>query len=373
VTLNYEHLTNSCRFDYFLYQFDYVDQQKMPTTKLFFLPERVIPDEFYNTCSKEADFSRAELRPYWVVMDMGGEWVHKVVDIIKATPEPRRSDPRPHRTTEMLGQPKPPSSLPLPDLHHVEVFHRRFFYTIMSRCAEHQSGLILVLSRAHPLGDFAYCRYAWTAQERHDFFQHHKVPCTMSHLPSATPVVPLLLYTRKREATTRGPSLTAAEFLRLNTFPQARLLIFDVFGVEGSSIYGPLLVVPSDDIRPTAAQVDLFQSNSIKIKDEEFEGRVPLLAELLYTGLNPTDYIMSAAGPLLYDSDEDPWEDVWKLFERSSNLESFNFPQKSTIQRYPASYQLSLHEIHQSLVDQHVLQERDDFIEVKSDDSNYED
>lgn len=306
-------------------------------------------------------------------MDTRGEWVHKVVDIIKATPEPRKSDARPHRSTELLEQPEIPSRLPLSDLHHTETFHRRFFYTIMSRCAAHQSGLIIVLSRTHPLGDFAYCRYAWTAQQQQDFFQYHKVPCTISHLPSTTPVIPLLLYTRKREATTRGPSLTATEFMRLNTCPQVRLLIFDVFGLDGSSIYGPLLVVPSDDIRPTTAQVNLFQSNSNKSKDEEFEGRVPLLAELLCTGLNPTDYIMSAAGPLLFDSHVDPWEDVWKLLESTSCLESFNFPRDSTIQRYPASYQLNLQEVHQILIDQHALHERDVFTEAhgnESDDEN---
>ncbi|KAH3968351.1 hypothetical protein HBH98_172240 [Parastagonospora nodorum] len=351
------YFTEYARFDYLMYQFNYVDQQKRSTTKFFFLPECKIPDEFYQTLSKEGDFSRDQFRGYWITMDVHGEWLHRIIDIINATPNPRKPGNRPCRPADPTE--KPPT-VPRPpfELHYVELFFRRIFYALMSQCAARLSGLIVVLSRVHPMGDFAYCRYTWTTQEQEAFFSHQTVPCTITQLPSSTPIVPLQTYTRKREATSRGPCLTASEFQRLNMWPQPRLLIFDLFGQEGASLCSPLLVIPSDDIRPTTEQVALFHLNSSKDKSEEFESRAPLLAELLYTGLNPIDYTISTGGPLLFEPDTHQWEDLWKLLERMSRLENFTYPHNSNIARSPATYRVDLKQVHQCLVDRHALIEK---------------
>jgi hypothetical protein len=166
-----------------------------------------------------------------------------------------------------------------------------------------------------------------------------------------------MVYTKNRESTSRGPTLTAAEFERLDMCPQSRLLIFDLFGQDSHDLFGPLLAVPSDDISPTDKQCALFESNRGKGKEDEFEARVPLLAELLHTGLNPIDYTISTAGPLVFEEEINPWGGLWVLLNKASGVQKFSHPY--TCSRDPTNFRVPLQEIHQSLADRHSLVDRE--------------
>jgi hypothetical protein len=160
------------------------------------------------------------------------------------------------------------------------------------------------------------------------------------------------MYTKFREITSRGPYLTTAEFQRLNEDSQHRLLIFDIFGKDGYDLYSPLLAVPSDDISPTQDQIALYKLNSAKNKDTEFENRVPLLTELLHTGLIPTDYVISTGGPLVFENDANPWGALWELLNKFSGVSQFAYPADNHC-RYPNRYRVTLRELHQCLVNKY--------------------
>ncbi|KAL6163521.1 hypothetical protein ACJQWK_11098 [Exserohilum turcicum] len=66
------------RFDYLLYQFDYQDRQRLAWTQFFFIPEKVLPDEFYTTKAKDASFDREDFKPYCITLDDTGERLHKI-------------------------------------------------------------------------------------------------------------------------------------------------------------------------------------------------------------------------------------------------------------------------------------------------------
>ena len=161
-----------------------------------------------------------------------------------------------------------------------------------------------------------------------------------------------MLYTRSRECTSRGPTLTAAEFERLDFCPQNRLLIFESFGQDSHHLYSPLLAIPSDDISATTEQCTLFDTNRGKDKDHEFEGRVPLVAELIHARHNPTDYAISASGPFVFDR-MSPWCELWSLLHACSSTKVFVHPRRSSHQRQPSSYQVTVRELHQVLADRH--------------------
>ncbi|CAO2652463.1 Nn.00g007460.m01.CDS01 [Neocucurbitaria sp. VM-36] len=294
------YFTDYEQFDYLFYQFDYQDHQKTAWTQFFFLPESVIPDMFYLTEAKEADFSRDEFKPYWFEMDMGGRWVQQVA-------------------------------------------LRGFKGLLLSFPVRTPSGTTVTAGTSGPL------------RSRKHFSRMSAFLVPSLNSPKTTTVVPFIVYTKNRESTSRGPTLTAAEFERLDTCPQGRLLVFDLFGQDGSEVYSPLLVIPSHDLSSTEEQCTLFESNRGKDKDEEFEGRVPLLAELLHTGLNPMDYAISAGGPNLFESGMNPWGELWALLDQASGIDDFVYPHASSYPRRPSEYRVTLQELHQQLVDRHAL------------------
>jgi hypothetical protein len=309
----------------------------------------VLPEEFYVTETKESSFDRAEFKPYWIHMDQSGQWAKRVYEIIQQTRCPRLEGTRPSR--QHIAADKIPR--PAPNLGKFRRFYEDLFYTVMTQCATRCSGLLIVLSRGHPQGDLAYCRYSWTTEEQRLFLEDKTLPCTIDGLPPTTPLVPFHVYTRSSEVTSRGPNLTTAEFQRLNEDPHRRLLIFDLFGADGHNSYSPLLVIPSDDISPTHDQVALYRLNSAKHKVGDFQDRVPLLAELLHTGLIPTDYIISASGPLLFETDADPWGELWVLLNKFTGVDEFTYPNGNYCRR-PREYRVTVQELHQRLADKHM-------------------
>ncbi|KAJ5062906.1 hypothetical protein J3E74DRAFT_266404, partial [Bipolaris maydis] len=132
---------------------------------------------------------RDTFKPYWIAMDSDGAWVKAVYEIIQRTPEPRLPGKRPHRPLGKSSQPDTrmnASTIRQPSLLQTEVFFGNVFFTVMDQCAARRSGLVIVLSAVHPMGDLAYCRYNWTKQEQEAFIMHKKVPCTITELPRET-------------------------------------------------------------------------------------------------------------------------------------------------------------------------------------------
>ena len=83
-----------------------------PRVEFFFLPERVIPDSYYSSESRTADFEIAAFndgpdvlgrRGYRVHMDVDKRWIQHISDIIAENPQPRRAGERPlRRSADML-------------------------------------------------------------------------------------------------------------------------------------------------------------------------------------------------------------------------------------------------------------------------------
>ncbi|USP75476.1 uncharacterized protein yc1106_02750 [Curvularia clavata] len=342
------------RFDYLLYQFDYQDRQKLAWTQFFFLPESVLPDEFYTTEAKDASFDREDFKPYRIALDDSGDWVKEVYNIIQTTPNPRQIHHRPRRRSQNLfkkSEDEPKDAIAAPPTSQLDHFTNRLFYTITAQCAVRRSGLLIVLSRGHPFGDLAYCRYRWTESQKDAFLASNTPPCTITQLPPNTPVVPIHLYSRSQEGTSRGPRLTTAEFQRLNQSPQDRLLIFDIFNQDGLGLYSPLLVIPTSDISPTHAQQELYTSNRKLKKDADFEERVPLLAELIHTGFNPADYIVGSGGPRILDNRSDAWSGLWVLLDKFAGINHFTHP--CNYNRRPSNFRVTIQALHQRLAEKH--------------------
>lgn len=81
-----------------MYEFSFSTGRGRPRhVELFFLPEKIIPDEFYTTMTIAESFERSEFTPYRIVMDAEGGWVQKICDIVMSTPQPRKPGTRPQR------------------------------------------------------------------------------------------------------------------------------------------------------------------------------------------------------------------------------------------------------------------------------------
>ena len=115
------------------------------------------------------------------------------------------------------------------------------------------------------------------------------------------------------------------------------------------------MIVPSEDIGPTAAQRDLYARNLLVNKATAFTERTPLTSYVLNTGLSMTDYVVGNQGPMIYDhGDGDDWiaGEVWALLNRFTGLETLQYPKPR--QRNLASYRYPLWEVHRRLVEDEV-------------------
>lgn len=146
----------SSRFDYLFYHFDYkYGPEGTPYAEFYFIPEKVIPDEFYQSQEIEVTFNRQEFLPYLILMDNDGHglWVQRMWEIIQQNPEPRRNSSRPIRSTsisDLSADLEPEKSLEVaedeseegedPHARHQYAMvtahrHRQFFDTITKQCA----------------------------------------------------------------------------------------------------------------------------------------------------------------------------------------------------------------------------------------------
>ena len=143
---------NLSRFDYLFYEFHFmIGPDGGPRKEFFFLPERVLPDVFYNTEALEEDFSQEEFQEYRIHMDRDGGWIRDIWDIMRRNPKPRCRYPRPVRvkpttsTSPLNPKSTSPSESPesIIDKSHgrhdssqsMIRKHRQFFYNIMRQCA----------------------------------------------------------------------------------------------------------------------------------------------------------------------------------------------------------------------------------------------
>ena len=119
---------------------------KPPTRLCFFIPERVLPDEFYTTLDVVADFELPIFRDYRIRMDASSEWIVRIREIIDANPEPRkhsrpiRVDPRSAPVPDEDVEPLQPAAIPSQAGRHgyaqsMSRAHCRLFYGIMGECA----------------------------------------------------------------------------------------------------------------------------------------------------------------------------------------------------------------------------------------------
>jgi hypothetical protein len=289
-------------------------------------------------------------------MGMEGDWVKRVYAIICAYPEPRALS-RTYRPAQKHHN-RPALHLQ----HQAETqdlsFPNKFFMTIMKQCALNGRGLLIVLARQHPMADYAYCRYTWTPRERQAFLERGVPPATISDLPAAASVILVHIYTKSKAMTSRGPSFSPPEFVRLDGCRVNRLLIFDMLGAEGSDIFGPLTVVPSDDVSVSSGERAFYIENLRKDK-KQFSDRVPLLAQQIHTAYIIPDYTLSASGPMILEeaTSNTQWTGVWLLLHKFSGVDEFTFPHACP--RLPARYRVTVQQLHQSLADFHASIEDD--------------
>jgi hypothetical protein len=74
---------------------------------IFFFPEKVVPDHFYTSLDRYVDFNVEEFLPYRIELDDCMQWVHKMQEIIKNNPQPRKDrshiPPRPLVKEQDIG------------------------------------------------------------------------------------------------------------------------------------------------------------------------------------------------------------------------------------------------------------------------------
>jgi len=62
---------------------------------MLFLPERLVPDEFFTTLCQTVSFNRTEFKEFFIYMDPLGDWILRVHEIIRGNPLPRSTHLRP--------------------------------------------------------------------------------------------------------------------------------------------------------------------------------------------------------------------------------------------------------------------------------------
>ena len=219
------------------------------------------------------------------------------------------------------------------------------------------SGLLLVLASEHPAGDFAFLPYRWTAREQTAWFGKGIPPQNLSTVPGHTPIVTMYYYTRDTECTADGTAFTPAQFRRLNSCSTNRLLIYDLWGPESGRVVSPLCLIPTEDIRPTGLQRELFQvklrrkqqDNLGKRQQVSTMDKTPWIPYLLHNGCCIADYMLDNRGPRIYEGNN--WNDVFSLVHQFSGVSSFEFPKG--FPRNPPIYRYPLWRVHALLAATH--------------------
>ncbi|KAG8532802.1 uncharacterized protein KY384_002680 [Bacidia gigantensis] len=360
------YFANFDRFDFLFYQFNLTARpDPRPHRVCYFLPECVIPDDFYTTLEKEVSFDIPKFQAYRIVMDNEGHWASRILQVILQNQEPRQVSPRPTRIIEATAS---------SNLEHCEELqpilqtrntlssgrgryasvmtqqHNQFFWEILMQCAMERRGLIFALSSDHPMGDFGFCDYTWTDIECLKLRKSSTTPRTIHELPAETCTVPLYYFVNSVECDFRGPVVTAPQFRRLNSCANSRFVLWNLYGLDGQNQSSPLSIIPSDDLHPTLEQRDRFSENLKVKKKEKHVKRSPQVSHLLNSGLLAADYNIGKRGPLIYS--ESAWHKLWQFFiDAASTQEEFKHP--AGYRRDIGRYRCSLQDIHTRLIQEH--------------------
>ena len=140
-------LADTGRFDFLLYEFRFLNGRNPPKIGFYFLPEHVLPDEFFESDALEVSFDRPEFKKYYRTVAKSGDRAKHILDIIDDNPQPRRTC-RPHRRSVFeqpiasrvvarLRQLQKPRNAPRPKPERSKALcHRRAFTGILDQCAE---------------------------------------------------------------------------------------------------------------------------------------------------------------------------------------------------------------------------------------------
>jgi hypothetical protein len=313
-----------------------------------------------------------------------------VLRIIRENPQPRQTTPRPSRLISVWGTPRAAPSEPgfvVPRAptasgqidrsnkggrglykDSMTRSHRQFYSNIMLECAKRYvkpttlntltcllteasrgSGLLSPLATDHPMADYSFIRYQWKEHERADFLNSTQLvpppPETLDHLPGVAPGVPIYYYARNRECSSAGPTLTPAQFRRLNSCHNNRLVIWNIWGPDEADHPLPLIAIPTEDLCPTPAQRELYAKKLAERETGDFPGRSPTISHLLTTGLSAAEYSVGHGGPLVYEGPN--WGAVWEFLIKFTQRARLEHP-KSHL-RDPATLRCPLWMMHERL------------------------
>ncbi|SMY28929.1 unnamed protein product [Zymoseptoria tritici ST99CH_1A5] len=368
----YWYFSPTDRFDFLFFQFEF-SQLPNPVirTEFFFLPERLIPDSWYTNNNGQANFEIDELKTHRFHKDEDGDWVSQIKEVMRQEQQPRRAGTRPSRPAaegreaalgladDVANPLRLTRSLATPRAHGRNLYgdvmrskQRAFFYNFMHECAERRSGLLVCLPKTSPPGDFGLALYRWSRSEQDMWRRYHRPPQFLHTLPPGLEMVLLTYSTRHRECSYEGPSVTAAEFCRINASADNRLLIWDLGGADTTL----LTMVPSSDIQPTEAQRKVLRSN-LGLRSNEWRTNTPSLSSMLRTGLQASQY---AIGTDVFSS-KCSWGDVWRgLYEFAAADQAVEHPAGHF--RTAAAYRHTITHVLTAIMQEHYLRSQTPWI-----------
>ena len=208
-------------------------------------------------------------------------------------------------------------------------------------------GLLVVLDKEHPLGDFAFCDLRWSQEEVETWKNSGTPPQTLDDLPADMPMVTLYYFAATADYTSNGPNMTAPQFRRLNGCRENRLIVWDIWAWSQSDPCHPLIVVPSEDVGMTDPQRSSYR-RALKVnKKKERTKTLPRLEYILRNGRQSFDYLLGPRGPQVYDG-WPGYHHIWLLCWRLTQSALVEHPIGYI--RDAASYLHPLWRIHQRLV-----------------------
>jgi len=102
----------------------------------------------------------------------------------------------------------------------------------MLYCAQRKQGLLIVLARNYRVGDVGFLWYRWTQAQKIRYLRTGAPPRVGHALSAETAIVPISYYVRQRESRFRGPCVTPAQFHRLSSTAQHRLVLWNTGSID---------------------------------------------------------------------------------------------------------------------------------------------
>jgi hypothetical protein len=114
---------------------------------------------------------------------------------------------------------------------------------------------------------------------------------------------------------------------------------------EDPSHVGPLFAVPTADLSVYQHQLDKFRNHATVDKSKgERHGRTPFVRDLLHSGRNISDYVITSGGPTAYEG-SDGWGRIWTLLDQFLGVAPFAFPEG--VHREPSEFRVTIQQLHE--------------------------